>query len=144
MTLSGCTRGEAERHRRVRQESFGDARLAALLNAIAAVVAETDTGTLLRMVVTAGATLVDADYGAFAILGAQGDVVDLVAHGVGSDDAQRLGLLPERSGLLAKLISTNGVTRLDDVRCMQATRTSLHDTRAWGRCSACRSPPAER
>ena len=67
------------------------------------------------MVVTAGATLVDADYGAFAILGAQGDVVDLVAHGVGSDDGQQLGLLPERSGLLAKLISANGVTRLDDV-----------------------------
>src|SRR6185437_10131605 len=96
-------------------EPFGDSRLAALLNAIAAVVAETDTGTLLRMVVTAGATLVNADYGAFAILGAQGDVVDLVAHGVGSDDGQQLGLLPERSGLLAKLISANGVTRLDDV-----------------------------
>ena len=97
------------------QEPLGDSRLAALLNAIAAVVAETDTGTLLRMVVTAGATLVDADYGAFAILGAHGDVVDLVAHGVGSADNQQLGLLPERSGLLARLISANGVTRLDDV-----------------------------
>ena len=67
------------------------------------------------MVVTAAATLVEADYGAFAILGAQGDVVDLVANGVGSEDAQQLGLLPERSGLLARLISANGVTRLDDV-----------------------------
>jgi signal transduction histidine kinase len=97
------------------QEPFDDHRLAALLNAIAAVVAETDTGTLLRMVVTAAATLVDADYGAFAILGAQGDVVDLVAQGQGCNDAQQLGLLPERSGLLARLISSNGVTRLDDV-----------------------------
>jgi signal transduction histidine kinase len=96
-------------------EPPGDPRLAALLNAIAAVVAETDTGTLLRMVVTAAATLVEADYGAFAILGAQGDVVDLVAEGVGSDDAQLLGLLPERSGVLAKLISSNTVSRLDDV-----------------------------
>ncbi len=97
------------------QEPLGTSRLAALLNAIAAVVAETDTGTLLRMVVTAAATLVEADYAAFAILGAQGNVVDLVAHGVGSEDAQQLGLLPERSGLLARLISANGVMRLDDV-----------------------------
>ena len=97
------------------QEPSGTPRLAALLNAIAAVVAETDTGTLLRMVVTAAATLVDADYGALAILGAHGNVVDLVAHGVGGEDAQPLGLLPERSGLLARLISANGVTRLDDV-----------------------------
>ena len=71
------------------QEPLGGSRLAALLNAIAAVVAETDTGTLVRMVVTAAATLVEADYGAFAILGAQGDVVDLVANGVGSEDAQQ-------------------------------------------------------
>jgi signal transduction histidine kinase len=97
------------------QEPFGDARLAPLLNAIAAVVSETDTGTLLRMIVSAGATLVDADYGAFAVLGAQGDVVDLVAYGVGSDNGQQVGLLPERSGLLARLINATGVTRLDDV-----------------------------
>jgi signal transduction histidine kinase len=97
------------------RELFGDHRLAALLNAIAAVVAETDTGPLLRMVVTAAATLVDADYGAFAILGAQGNVVDLVTHGDGGDHGQQLGLLPERSGVLARLISENGVTRLDDV-----------------------------
>ena len=97
------------------QEPVGDHRLAALLNAIAAVVAETDTGTLLRMVVTAAATLVDAEYGAFAILGAQGDVVDLIAEGVGADDAQLHGLLPERSGVLAKLINSTSVTRIDDV-----------------------------
>ena len=97
------------------QEPLGGSRRAALLNAIASVVAETDTGSLVRIVVTAAATLVEADYGAFAILGARGDVVDLVAHGVGSEDAQQLGLLPERSGLLARLISANGVTRLDDV-----------------------------
>jgi len=97
------------------QEQLDGHRLAALLNAIAAVVAETDTGTVLRMVVTAAATLVDADYGAFAILGAQGDVVDLVSYGLDSENQQQLGLLPERSGLLAKLLSGGGVTRLDDV-----------------------------
>lgn len=102
-------------------ETFGEHRLAALLNAIAAVVSQTDTRTLLRMVVTAAATLVDADYGAFAILGAQGEVVDLVAEGQGDGDAQQLGLLPERSAVLARLISTNGITRLDDVTRHAAT-----------------------
>ena len=118
--MTAGTRQEADRGAWA-QEQFGGNRLAGLLNAIAAVVAETDTGTVLRMVVTAAVTLVDADYGAFAILGAQGDVVDLVAYGQGSDDAQQLRLLPERSGLLAGLISANGVTRVDDVALHAAT-----------------------
>jgi signal transduction histidine kinase len=120
--VSAGARLETELMHGVRaQEQLGGSRLAALLNAIAAVVAETDTGAVLRMVVTAAATLVGADYGAFAILGGQGDVVDLVAHGLGADDAQQLGLLPERSGLLAELISANDVTRLDDVTLHAAT-----------------------
>jgi signal transduction histidine kinase len=50
----------------------------ALLQAIAAIVAQTDTSAVVRTFVLAAVELVHADYGAFAVFDADGAVVDLV------------------------------------------------------------------
>ena len=95
----------------------------ALLQAITAIVAQTNTGAVLRTFVLAAVELVHADYGAFAVLDGDGAVVDLVElpsrqfgdHQFSNDVIERLGRLPERSGTLARLIGAGGPIRLDDI-----------------------------
>lgn len=95
----------------------------ALLQAITAIVAQNNTSAVLRTFVLAAAQLVDADYGAFAILGTDGSLADLVEVAspqfgddrFSDDEAHNLGQLPERSGALAGLIGEGGALRLDDL-----------------------------
>ena len=95
----------------------------ALLQAITAIVAQTNTGAVLRTFVLAAVELVHADYGAFAVLDGDGAVVYLVElpsrqfgdHQFSNDVIERLGRLPERSGTLARLIGAGGPIRLDDI-----------------------------
>jgi signal transduction histidine kinase len=92
-------------------------RPAELLHAIAVVSATTEVGGVVRAVVSAATTLVNADQGAFAVLGADGDVVELVRHGAGGFEPAGAGGLkpavssPYQPGFLARLIGAGDAIR---------------------------------
>jgi signal transduction histidine kinase len=98
----------------------------ALLQAIAAVAVQTRTNSVLRAVVIAATELVDADYGAFVVLGSGADGVPIAgvdrvevtayqrdrSAGV---HTRRIEHVSERVGMLARLIGVADAIRLDDL-----------------------------
>ncbi|MGW3045783.1 hypothetical protein ACWC9T_38555 [Kitasatospora sp. NPDC001159] len=61
-------------------------RLKRLLDAVATISSDMDTGAVLRHIVAAGCDLVDARYGALGVLGENGQFVDLITAGVDEKD----------------------------------------------------------
>lgn len=94
----------------------GDPRLARLLDAVAAVTSDLDLEAVLRNVVEAACTLVEARYGALGVIDADRDrLAAFVHHGIDEATAARIGSLPEGGGLLGQLIEDPRPLRLDDL-----------------------------
>ena len=104
-----------------------DDRLAALLVAIAAVVAQTDGSAVVRTLVDAATRLVKADYGAFAVLGSDGEPGDFVQYGRDDDQPTTSHRFPRNAGALAALVGAADVIRLDDVGTSQVVTDDPDD-----------------
>lgn len=91
-------------------------RLRALLTATRAVLEESDLPSLLRRIVEAAATLVDARYGALGVLTPEGSALEQFVYvGIDDEDAARIGHLPTGHGLLGKLIVDPRPIRIESV-----------------------------
>jgi signal transduction histidine kinase len=92
-----------------------DDRLAGLLVAIAAVVGQSDVTAVVRSLVGAATRLVSADYGAFAVLGSDGEPVDFVQYERDDEQPTSSQRFPPNVRRLAALVGTADVIRLDHV-----------------------------
>ena len=86
-----------------------------LFSAVVAVAAGLELGATLRRIVQAAVDLVDAQYGALGVLGADGQLVDFVHVGIDADSAARIGPLPSGKGIIGLLISHPVPIRIDDL-----------------------------
>lgn len=87
-----------------------------LLEAVVGVAGDLDLPTVLRRIVEAAATLVDARYGALGVVGDDGErLSQFVAVGIDGDLASTIGEFPEGHGLLGQLIHDPRPLRLDDL-----------------------------
>jgi signal transduction histidine kinase len=80
------------------------------------VTGDLDLDTILRRIVEAACTLVDARYGALGVIAEDGDGLEnFVHHGIDIQTADRIGSLPEGHGILGLLIEEPHPLRLDDL-----------------------------
>lgn len=86
-----------------------------LFAAVVAVAAGLELGATLRRIVQAAVELVDAQYGALGVLGADGQLVDFVHVGIDAQTAARIGPLPSGRGIIGLLISHPVPIRIDDL-----------------------------
>jgi signal transduction histidine kinase len=86
-----------------------------LLEAIVAVGSELDLATVLRRIVQAAVTLVDARYGALGVLGDDGRLSQFVTVGIDDELRARIGELPSGLGVLGTLITHPVPVRLADL-----------------------------
>ena len=86
-----------------------------LFSAVVAVAAGLELGATLRRIVQAAADLVDAEYGALGVLGAQGTVSEFVHVGIDTETANRIGPLPAGRGILGLLIEHPAPIRIEDL-----------------------------
>jgi signal transduction histidine kinase len=98
-----------------------DSPARALLAAISAVVADTDPATVVGTVVDSAVRLVSADGGACALLGADGELAEIVHYGVDTAGVARLGDDATDTAVVALVLGGTGTPsaalRVDDVRC---------------------------
>lgn len=90
-------------------------RLHGLLDAVAAVSGDLDLDTLLQRIVEAAAHLVDAEYGALGVLGADGRLVQFVTVGLDATSRAQIGALPKGLGILGVLIKQPRSLRIGDL-----------------------------
>ena len=91
-------------------------RLRALLVATQSVVEEIDLSTVLRRIVEAATTLVDAEYGALGVIAPERDALEeFIFVGLDEHQAAKIGHLPFGHGLLGALIADPRPIRLTDV-----------------------------
>jgi signal transduction histidine kinase len=92
-------------------------RLRSLLEAIVAVGSELDLPVVLRRIVEAAATLVDARYAALGVLGGEGGetLAQFLTVGIDADTFAKIGPLPHGAGILGLLISDPQPLRLADL-----------------------------
>lgn len=91
-------------------------RLRALLAATQSVVEELDLSTVLRRIVVAAATLVDAEYGALGVIAPERDALEeFIFVGLDEHVAAKIGHLPFGHGLLGALIADPRPIRLTDI-----------------------------
>lgn len=89
-------------------------RLRGLLRAVETVVGEIELPVVLRRVVEAAVELVDAEFGALGVIGADRSSLDQFIHvGLTPQDAAAIGHLPRGRGLLGEVISNPEPIRLD-------------------------------
>ena len=86
-----------------------------LFAAVMSVAAGLELKSTLRRIVTSAVDLVDAKYGALAVLGPSGSVEEFIHIGMAEDDAIRIGHLPEGAGILGLLIDHPVPIRLDNL-----------------------------
>ncbi|NYE19172.1 GAF domain-containing protein [Microbacterium immunditiarum] len=99
-------------------------RLRALLAATQSVVEQIDLSTVLRRIVVAATTLVDAEYGALGVIAPERDALEeFVFAGLDEDEAAKIGHLPFGHGLLGALIADPRPIRIKDIS---------HDERSAG------------
>ena len=79
-------------------------RVHALLDAVVAVGSDLDLETVLRRIVEAATTLVDATYGALGVVGEQSTLVQFIPVGLSEEEIARIGHWPHGLGLLGLLI----------------------------------------
>jgi signal transduction histidine kinase len=91
-------------------------RVHGLLEAVLAVGSDLDLQTVLRRIVEASVTLVDAEYGALGVIGGTGYLAQFLTVGVDEDQAVQIGALPRGHGVLGVLIRDPRPLRLDDIR----------------------------
>lgn len=93
-----------------------DPRVTRLLDAVLLVTGDLDLDTILRRIVEAACALVDARYGALGVIAEDGQgLQNFVYHGIGDEEAERIGNLPEGHGVLGLLIEQPHPVRLDDL-----------------------------
>lgn len=86
-----------------------------LFAAIVAVAAGLELNSTLRRIVTSATQLVDAQYGALGVLGANGTVEDFIHVGFSEDVAASIPHVPQGLGILGLLIDHPVPIRLDDL-----------------------------
>ena len=90
-------------------------RVHALLEAVVAVGSNLDLEVVLRQIVEAAVTLVDARYGALGVIGEGGRLAEFVPVGLDEDQIRRIHHWPEGRGLLGELITNPHSLRLSDM-----------------------------
>ncbi|MFD7867165.1 GAF domain-containing protein [Streptomyces sp. NPDC059783] len=90
-------------------------RLNGLLEAVMSVGRELDLPQVLRGIVEAAVTLVDAEYGALGVIGSDDDLVEFLPVGIGDEVRERIGALPSGHGILGELIRHPAPLRLREL-----------------------------
>jgi signal transduction histidine kinase len=90
-------------------------RMHALLEAVVAVGSNLDLEVMLRQIVQAAVTLVDARYGALGVIGEGGRLAEFIPVGLDEDRIARIHHWPEGRGLLGELIRDPRPLRLADM-----------------------------
>jgi signal transduction histidine kinase len=90
-------------------------RVHSLLEAVVAVGAQLDLDAVLRRIVEAAVTLVDARYGALGVVGDGGGLAAFVTVGLDEDQIAAIRHWPEGRGLLGELIADPRPLRLADM-----------------------------
>jgi signal transduction histidine kinase len=91
-------------------------RVHALLEAVVSIGSELDLATVLRRIVEAATTLVDARYGALGVIGEEGErLVRFVTTGVSDEEIEAIGHWPHGEGILGLLIREPRALRLPDL-----------------------------
>jgi len=92
-----------------------ESRLRALLKANQAVVEQLDLPVVLRRIVEAAVELVGAQYGALGVVAPFGGLDQFIHVGMGEEDVEKIGHLPEGRGLLGALIDDPAPIRLNKI-----------------------------
>ncbi|CUM43268.1 GAF:ATP-binding region, ATPase-like [Streptomyces venezuelae] len=90
-------------------------RLNGLLEAVMAVGRELDLPQVLKGIVEAAVSLVDAEYGALGVIGDDSKLSEFVPIGIGDDLRAQIGDLPSGHGLLGELIRNPRPLRLSEL-----------------------------
>ncbi|MFJ2931951.1 GAF domain-containing protein [Streptomyces sp. NPDC087219] len=90
-------------------------RLSGLLEAVMVVGRELDLPQVLRDIVEAAVTVVDAEYGALGVIGDDSRLSEFVPIGIGDDLRAQIGDLPSGHGLLGELIRNPQPLRLSEL-----------------------------
>jgi signal transduction histidine kinase len=90
-------------------------RVHALLEAVVAVGSNLQLEAVLRRIVEAAVTLVDAEYGALGVIDQDGRLADFIPVGLDEDAITHIDHWPEARGLLGLLISDPRPLRLADI-----------------------------
>jgi signal transduction histidine kinase len=90
-------------------------QLHGLLDAVVAVGSGLELPATLRRIVQAAVELVDAQYGALGVIGADRMLTEFVYTGIDEQTRQRIGHLPEGRGILGLLIAEPWPVRLHDL-----------------------------
>jgi Signal transduction histidine kinase len=97
-------------------------RVHSLLAAVVSVGRELDLAQVLRRIVEAAATLVDAQYGALGVIGPDGRTLSqFLTVGMTEEQIARIGPLPAGHGLLGEIIHNPEPLRLDDLGAHEAS-----------------------
>jgi signal transduction histidine kinase len=106
----------AELHARLEAARVTRDRVHALLEAVVSIGSELDLETVLRRIVEAATTLVDARYGALGVIGGAGErLARFVAVGVSEERIEAIGQWPHGRGILGLLIKEPRPLRLADL-----------------------------
>jgi len=87
-------------------------RAPALLEAVVAIGGHLDLEVVLRRIVEAAVSLVDARYGALAVIGEGGSLVEFVPAGLDESGIGTIDHWPQGRGLLGELITHPGTLRI--------------------------------
>lgn len=90
-------------------------RVHALLEAVVSIGSDLDLETVLRRIVEASTTLVDARYGALGVIGEGGRLVQFITVGVTEEEIAAIGNWPHGRGILGLLIKDPRPLRLPDL-----------------------------
>ena len=89
--------------------------LAAINEASLALSSDLDLDSVLQRVVDLSREVTDADYGALALLGEDGEVAEFLTSGIGPEQRERIGRLPEGEGLLGVVMRKGETLRIDRI-----------------------------
>ncbi|MDH6124035.1 GAF domain-containing protein [Kitasatospora sp. GP82] len=90
-------------------------RVHSLLEAVLSVGRDLDLAQVLRHIVEAAVTLVDAEYGALGVIGEDQRLSQFIPVGVADEQVERIGRLPTGHGLLGELIRHPAPLRLAEI-----------------------------
>ncbi len=90
-------------------------RMHGLLEAVVMVGSHLDLESVLKRIVEAAVTLVDARYGALGVIGEDKQLAEFVPVGVGEDDIAAIDHWPEGRGLLGMLVHDPQILRLSEI-----------------------------
>ena len=90
-------------------------RLRALLDAVVVIGSDLELRVTLERIGAAACALVNARYGALAVIGPDRKLVEFIAHGIDPDEHAAIGDLPTGRGVLGMLIEDPRPVRLADI-----------------------------